>query len=166
MVQIDDRTRTSGVCSKCGARRKLTDGKINLHQRYDVHCDGSLLPPVPTFERGGSWGKARRAAIARDGGCLKCGASDGLDVHHIVEQVFGGGDELENLATLCSDCHCEWTFCEPTNLEFRLWIDVPPARRLAVLFAAIWPSDVSAETFRQLAFDAFLGDREKRRAAK
>jgi predicted HNH restriction endonuclease len=41
--------------------------------------------------------------------CKKCKFEDKtahkLEAHHIVPLVLGGKDELENLITLCFDCH-------------------------------------------------------------
>ena len=45
--------------------------------------------------------------LERDENCCKtCSAkSDYLTVHHIVPVSDGGGDELTNLITLCTNCH-------------------------------------------------------------
>lgn len=45
--------------------------------------------------------------LARDNNsCKICScASDHLTVHHIVPVSDGGGDELNNLITLCTKCH-------------------------------------------------------------
>ena len=41
--------------------------------------------------------------------CQKCKIQDKtaktLEVHHIIPLICGGKDELDNLITLCSDCH-------------------------------------------------------------
>ena len=48
----------------------------------------------------------RKQAIARDScQCRVCGSPHGLQVHHIVHKSKGGHDTLDNLITLCSDCH-------------------------------------------------------------
>jgi 5-methylcytosine-specific restriction protein A len=49
--------------------------------------------------------KLRAAVRARDGGCVRCGATDGLEVHHVVPLAHGGGNEPANLETLCHACH-------------------------------------------------------------
>ncbi|MFI5095626.1 MAG: HNH endonuclease [Candidatus Acidiferrales bacterium] len=44
--------------------------------------------------------------MERDGWrCQSCGRMEGLQVHHIRWRSRLGGDEKENLITLCSDCH-------------------------------------------------------------
>lgn len=60
------------------------------------------------------WVKRRRKVIKRDGGiCNECGyeaePADGvsLHVHHVKPISEGGGHSLENLITLCEDCHIE-----------------------------------------------------------
>ncbi len=53
-----------------------------------------------------AWQVARRAARRRDGErCVRCGETERLVVHHIEAVARGGGNELENLATLCVGCH-------------------------------------------------------------
>jgi hypothetical protein len=55
----------------------------------------------------------REATFARDGGrCVLCGAP-AVDAHHIIERRLwsDGGYHLDNLASVCEDCHmaCEQT---------------------------------------------------------
>lgn len=64
---------------------------------------------------GESWHRNRKRAIERDGGkCVICGADDRIEVHHITPfRKFGLENEqqanrLENLLTLCPDCHGRW----------------------------------------------------------
>jgi hypothetical protein len=48
----------------------------------------------------------RDERIELDGGvCANCSSEENLQVHHIVPVSNGGKDKLENLQTLCSDCH-------------------------------------------------------------
>lgn len=49
----------------------------------------------------------KQAAKARDGyKCQCCGKKNcRLEVHHLLPRSRGGSDKLENLITLCSDCH-------------------------------------------------------------
>ena len=49
----------------------------------------------------------RRQAYERDGCCVLCGNSWGLQCHHIVFRSQGGLSELRNLACLCTECHNE-----------------------------------------------------------
>jgi hypothetical protein len=50
--------------------------------------------------------KLREERIKLDGGeCANCSSTEQLQVHHIVPVANGGNDKLENLQTLCSDCH-------------------------------------------------------------
>lgn len=97
------------------------------------------------------WSAARRATLARDEHrCQKCFATSGLEVHHKLERVHGGGDDLDNLITLCSHCHDEWTYAAPPSqvMTFEQWLAVPAARFLVPLFAKPWPSDVTAAEFK------------------
>jgi len=50
----------------------------------------------------------RRKVLARDRHCCRapgCGHTRFLEVHHIRSRADGGGNDLENLITLCSACH-------------------------------------------------------------
>lgn len=80
--------------------------------------------------------KHRRRIHARDGGrCKKCRTTHQLEVHHIVERVQGGGDEDENLDTLCAVCHGEWTWSPPHGVEYAEWLTLPPAWMFALAAA-------------------------------
>jgi 5-methylcytosine-specific restriction endonuclease McrA len=48
----------------------------------------------------------RRLALSRDNyQCTECGATQDLEVHHIVPRRLGGPDDPSNLITLCAACH-------------------------------------------------------------
>lgn len=50
--------------------------------------------------------KLRRDVKSRDNyQCSVCGATTGLEVHHIIKVKHGGTNEMDNLITLCSSCH-------------------------------------------------------------
>lgn len=59
---------------------------------------------------GSGWRKARAAALSRDNGlCQDCLAkgrtTPATQVDHVTRKALGGGDELDNLRSLCRDCH-------------------------------------------------------------
>jgi 5-methylcytosine-specific restriction endonuclease McrA len=70
-------------------------------------------PPRPkprmAERRKASWLRARAAALQRDGHtCRRCGASmrtAPLHVHHVLPRSEGGLTVLDNLLTLCEQCH-------------------------------------------------------------
>lgn len=44
--------------------------------------------------------------LKRDGfKCKKCGRRDTLHVHHVEFRSQGGADSMDNLVTLCFQCH-------------------------------------------------------------
>lgn len=50
--------------------------------------------------------KKANSVFARDGhACRHCGTGDRLTVDHIYPVSLGGGDEMENLQTLCHSCN-------------------------------------------------------------
>ena len=82
--------------------------------RFDTHLmkNSSLANPKIKhwgYQKGTNYGFAnsREHAICRDKyTCQCCGAKNTrLEVHHIVYRSQGGTDDLDNLITLCADCH-------------------------------------------------------------
>lgn len=61
------------------------------------------------------WSQVRLRALDRDGWrCRKCGRAGRLEVHHVKALEYGGEAlELENLLTLCRDCHIKIHGGEP-----------------------------------------------------
>ena len=61
------------------------------------------------YQKGVNYGyaNAREHALVRDNyTCQCCGKKNcRLEVHHIIFRSNGGSDDLENLITLCEDCH-------------------------------------------------------------
>jgi len=49
--------------------------------------------------------KLRREILKRDDSCVRCQSSSDLEVHHIIPAIQGGKATVDNLATLCHDCH-------------------------------------------------------------
>lgn len=59
---------------------------------------------------GNAWLKVRASVLRKDKGlcqaCRKAGrVTSATDVDHIVNKARGGGDEPENLQSLCGPCH-------------------------------------------------------------
>jgi 5-methylcytosine-specific restriction endonuclease McrA len=47
-----------------------------------------------------------RQVLERDGWrCQVCGSMQNLQVHHLKFRSHSGGDEEQNLITLCAECH-------------------------------------------------------------
>ncbi len=113
----------------------------------------------------------RVAVLERDGyTCRKCMLFDpsgkAFDIHHIKEVVYGGTDDIDNLDTLCCDCHGEWTFCEPPDVDYETWIAFKmPARWLVKMLTRPWPSDMSAADFKARMLGSFAMLREEQRIA-
>lgn len=58
----------------------------------------------------GAWKARARECYARDNWkCRSCGIhcrnNVKIQAHHVVPRIRGGGDELDNLVTLCASCH-------------------------------------------------------------
>ena len=55
-----------------------------------------------------SYGKLQRHVLQRDGWrCQVCGNMQNLQVHHLKFRSQSGGDEEQNLITLCAECHAQ-----------------------------------------------------------
>jgi 5-methylcytosine-specific restriction endonuclease McrA len=56
--------------------------------------------------RGNEYRKARAMAFYRDEyACTECGDEQRLECHHMTALYLGGDNSLDNLQTLCHDCH-------------------------------------------------------------
>lgn len=53
--------------------------------------------------RGQAWDTIRAEQLADE--CYMCGATDSLELHHIIPVLAGGTNDAWNLMTLCSACH-------------------------------------------------------------
>jgi 5-methylcytosine-specific restriction endonuclease McrA len=53
-----------------------------------------------------SYRELHRQVLERDGWrCQNCGSKHNLQVHHLKFRSQSGGDEEQNLITVCADCH-------------------------------------------------------------
>lgn len=67
---------------------------------FPAHWTGRTTPPKA------AWRVQRLAVLERDGyQCVRCGSTQELHIHHLRERRHGGTDALENLQTLCANCH-------------------------------------------------------------
>ena len=95
---------------------RLGDGTpLSAEQLRALACDANILPAI--FDRKGQplWlGRGRRqvsaaqrtALVARDGGCIGCGANPNwCQAHHNRHWAHGGPTDIDNLCLLCSHCH-------------------------------------------------------------
>ena len=78
-----------------------------------------------------------RAAKRDNFTCQKCKLEDKtgikLEAHHIIPLYLGGKDELENLITLCFDCH---KFAPDKKEEFTEYIGDEMEGTLTILMKA------------------------------
>ena len=52
--------------------------------------------------------RAQRMGRERDGGvCQICGSTDHTEGHHAFDFQFGGEASVDNIVTLCHECHQE-----------------------------------------------------------
>lgn len=79
-------------------RAKREDRKLkSAHALMNGHASRSR-PPLPT--------DLVRAIIARDGQrCVECGATEDLQIDHILPIALGGATSEGNLQALCADCN-------------------------------------------------------------
>lgn len=58
------------------------------------------------YLRSSRWKALRNEAMARDNGrCRLCNRQNRLQVHHRVYPAQWGGEAVDDLTTLCDDCH-------------------------------------------------------------
>lgn len=98
------------------ANPRLGDGTpLTAEELLRLACDAKLLPAI--FDQTGQplWlGRGKRHAsahqrsllVARDRGCIGCGASaNWCQAHHIRHWSHGGTTDIDNMCLLCSHCH-------------------------------------------------------------
>lgn len=55
---------------------------------------------------GSYWYNKRKEVLSRDGyTCTRCGVTKNLSIDHRTPLSLGGDDSMDNLTTLCKDCH-------------------------------------------------------------
>jgi len=95
---------------------RLTDEtRLTEAETLALACDAKILPGIFNKHTGDALlGRAqrkipkwlRKQLIARDGGCIGCGAHHRIcQVHHIRHWKHGGQTTLENTCLLCWRCH-------------------------------------------------------------
>ena len=76
------------------------------HKRNGYYLDQGVWESISRVERGKVSNKLRFAVYKRDGNkCVRCGATEGLEVDHIFPVSRGGKTEIDNLQTLCHNCN-------------------------------------------------------------
>lgn len=70
--------------------------------------------------------------------CERCMSVRGLVSHHIIAMADGGEDSIDNMVTLCSECHREWHRIEGVIRALRAgfddWMDTPSPSYLTGIF--------------------------------
>ena len=95
---------------------RLTDGtRLTEAETLAVACDARILPGIFNKHTGNPLlGRSRRKVsprhrkrlVARDGGCIGCGASEKIcEVHHDHHWAHGGETTLDNTCLVCWRCH-------------------------------------------------------------
>ena len=94
----------------------LTDGtRLTEAETLAVACDAKILPGIFNKHTGNILlgcsqrkvpKRLRKRLVARDGGCIGCGASEQIcQVHHIKHWNHGGETSYHNTCLLCWRCH-------------------------------------------------------------
>ena len=95
---------------------RLGDGTpLCAEELRALACDANILPAIFDTKGQPLWlGRGRRhasaaqrtALVARDGGCIGCGANPNwCQAHHNRHWAHGGPTDIDNLCLLCSRCH-------------------------------------------------------------
>jgi group II intron reverse transcriptase/maturase len=78
----------------------ITDLETPFLDRWDGH----------TTPEKADWAELRLAVLARDGyQCTQCGSKDNLHIHHRQPRRQNGPHQMDNLQTLCQQCHIQTT---------------------------------------------------------
>lgn len=110
---VDCSTEYLGDFRACGSTNGKNGQRIDLYPMSGAdHEKGVPYVVVQRIRRSSSLEpETHEKVFMRDGNeCRRCGATDNLEIHHIVPASRGGRSEMENLATLCKDCHNDAAF--------------------------------------------------------
>jgi group II intron reverse transcriptase/maturase len=78
------------------------DPNTDLETPFIERWDGHTTPEKA------DWAETRLAVLARDQyRCTQCGSQDNLHVHHCQARRHGGTHQMDNLLTLCAQCHAQ-----------------------------------------------------------
>ncbi|WAC57820.1 HNH endonuclease [Gordonia sp. SL306] len=92
-----------GPISRALAKQLACDAGIT-----EIIIDGNRAPLDMGFEQRLFTSHQRKAIIARDRCCIKCGApASWAHVHHMVHWQDGGPTDLDNGCLLCPSCHAQ-----------------------------------------------------------
>ena len=100
---------------------ELTDGRYcEKHKKQAAQEYNRYQRNPDTYKRFGyRWRKVREAYISKHPLCELCEQQGRLvpaeEVHHIKPWAEGGGDEDDNLQSLCTSCHSRLTLAETRN---------------------------------------------------
>ena len=95
---------------------RLTDGtRLTEQETLAIACDAKILPGIFNKHTGNiilgqsrrkASGRLRKRLVARDRGCIGCGASEKIcEVHHIEHWKHDGPTNYDNTCLLCWRCH-------------------------------------------------------------
>ncbi len=92
-----------------------------------------LLFPKESYPE--NWDNLRKAIYRRDKWrCQKCGIKNvQLHAHHQVPLSMGGSNDMENLTTLCRDCHID----NHPHMWWERWIENNPQALIAFRIIAV-----------------------------
>lgn len=98
----------------CRELHRNGNGYCDVHQDMAAAWGGSRRASASERGYGAAWRQQRKAALRRDyHQCRPCAAKGvvtyGNEVDHVIPKSQGGTDDLENLQTICKDCHDEKT---------------------------------------------------------
>ncbi len=81
------------------------------HKAHELGLKGKIIKQRPAYLKRGhyyQWVIIRKKVSDRDGyACKICGYKKHISTHHIMPLSEGGSNNLDNLITLCPNCHAE-----------------------------------------------------------
>jgi 5-methylcytosine-specific restriction endonuclease McrA len=99
---------TDCECAYCG--RTFHPRTASKSKFCSLDCYHASLASEYPRSRLNFTSKEKRAIMERDGHrCVKCGATESLEVDHVLALCNGGTRSIENGQTLCVACHDEKT---------------------------------------------------------
>lgn len=102
-VRASEITMTPKQRARQARQKAMARGDNKSSYPLEILAWGAGYKGYQAFLRSAYWRKLRAEVLARDGSC-SCGATVGLQVHHLTYVRFGK-ELLEDLKAKCDACH-------------------------------------------------------------
>jgi 5-methylcytosine-specific restriction endonuclease McrA len=105
-LALDETVKLLDCCETDSPIRRMLEYRFtNISNRIENTKPQRFNAPRPDAK---TWQVLRASVLNRDAHvCQGCGATERLDVHHVIPLYRGGTNDPSNLISLCRECHAK-----------------------------------------------------------